>query len=393
MDNIETRAEDLALELRKCSYNPVQDIRPIMAGEDQKQVSYLETRYRQLWFQQYCKEKQLKGLIDDSEVKIFENLGIVVVTARIFVNGELAAASSASGNIIPRDFANNRTVVQRTATSAKGRALSNFGCGILETEYCDEIISETAKTAGSETWVRPEKNLPMVGNPHANEPAYRNPEDRTPAEEKAVAAPVEVGESENAASAPANKEVQKNVPQKECAASPMPEKTIANVSATEIFMSEDNTQELNCMPVITETEAFEPVIMDDSTPWNPGFADEEIAEMNIVAETAANKPVSIEPAQIPETQTEADSTIATDSKVTPAESSHHEDICRSGMTMEQALAYVLPISELRGKTVETALKEDRTTITKIWNASILHNEKYKDLKAALEIVLGPAAAE
>lgn len=109
---------------RKCSFNPDNYLVTIMQN-DGAQAKYLLVQDRVLWFQMYCAENGIKGLIDDSQVEYISELKMFQATCVVTMNGEIVGKST--GSCVYAD--DKLKALECAATSAKGRALANAGFG------------------------------------------------------------------------------------------------------------------------------------------------------------------------------------------------------------------------------------------------------------------------
>lgn len=96
-----------------------------MNGELQ---SYLEVKYRIEWFNQYCAENDIKGVIDESDIKYLEQVKMFVATCKIYMDDKLVA-TGIGGKMVDGDITSMNMIIQSAATIAKGRALANCGFG------------------------------------------------------------------------------------------------------------------------------------------------------------------------------------------------------------------------------------------------------------------------
>lgn len=96
-----------------------------MNGEPQ---SYLEVKYRVEWFNQYCAENDIKGVIDESDIKYLEQIKMLVATCKVYMDDELVA-TGIGGKMVDGDISSMNMIIQSAATIAKGRALANCGFG------------------------------------------------------------------------------------------------------------------------------------------------------------------------------------------------------------------------------------------------------------------------
>jgi len=118
-------------ELRICAYDPEKDLITVQYDEKQPAELYLEVKNRVFWFNKYCEEKGLRGLIDESQIQFVPEMNMVAVTAKVFIDDKLVAAAVAGRPFVPGDNENNCTLIQTVATTAKGRALADAGFGTI----------------------------------------------------------------------------------------------------------------------------------------------------------------------------------------------------------------------------------------------------------------------
>ena len=123
----------LAASVRQCRYDPTKDYIRVKYRENDVEELYLEVKYRVFWFNQYCLENNIKGVIDESDVSINPDMNLVVAKVKIFMDNELIAAACAGAVYIPgpENAEHNAKIIQTAATSAKGRALANAGFGSI----------------------------------------------------------------------------------------------------------------------------------------------------------------------------------------------------------------------------------------------------------------------
>ncbi len=111
-------------KIRKCSFRP-EDYLVTIVQNDGSNAKYLLVQDRVLWFQMYCAENGVKGLIDDSNIEYIPQLKMFRATCIITMNGEIVGKSS--GSCV---YAEDKLkALECAATSAKGRALANAGFG------------------------------------------------------------------------------------------------------------------------------------------------------------------------------------------------------------------------------------------------------------------------
>lgn len=92
-----------------------------------RETLYLLVAERKEWFFRWCQANGKVGMLDDSEYTIHENAKLVVVTAKVIVDGAIVAKSSASRVYDPNNPDLGATPIQEAGTSALGRALANYG--------------------------------------------------------------------------------------------------------------------------------------------------------------------------------------------------------------------------------------------------------------------------
>ena len=123
-----------------------------MNGELQ---SYLEVKYRIEWFNQYCAENDIKGVIDESDIKYLEQVKMFVATRKIYMDDKLVA-TGIGGKMVDGDITSMNMIIQSAATIAKGRALANCGFG---TAMCAN--NESGENTKENHW---EKSLQLISN-------------------------------------------------------------------------------------------------------------------------------------------------------------------------------------------------------------------------------------
>lgn len=92
-----------------------------------RETLYLLVADRKEWFFRWCQANGKVGKLDDSEYAICESAKLVIVTAKVMVDGEVVAQSSASRVYDPNNPDPGATPIQEAGTSALGRALANYG--------------------------------------------------------------------------------------------------------------------------------------------------------------------------------------------------------------------------------------------------------------------------
>ena len=117
---------------RKCSYNPMEHL--VLSNGSHGPEMILTTKEKITWFNTWCQENGVKGVIDDSEYSFYETKVpiqgyLLFFTARctIYMDGEIAAKSEATGPILVNSLPDYVNGMKTLATNAKGRALSNCG--------------------------------------------------------------------------------------------------------------------------------------------------------------------------------------------------------------------------------------------------------------------------
>ena len=83
-----------------------------MNGELQ---SYLEVKYRIEWFNQYCAENDIKGVIDESDIKYLEQVKMFVATCKIYMDDKLVA-TGIGGKMVDGDITSMNMIIQSAAT-------------------------------------------------------------------------------------------------------------------------------------------------------------------------------------------------------------------------------------------------------------------------------------
>ena len=125
-----SKKEELYVGPRACKgYNPNEhliDIPNITTGEMGK---YLLVPDRVTWFNAYCQENGIKGVIDDSQIEFYPEKNLVKAICVIKMDGEEVARSCGSGVFRDGEDVIFRKAIECAATSAKGRALANAGFG------------------------------------------------------------------------------------------------------------------------------------------------------------------------------------------------------------------------------------------------------------------------
>ena len=111
-------------KIRKCSFSPENYLKTIVQNDGYR-TKYLLVQDRVLWFQIYCAENGVKGLIDDSRIEYMPQLNMFQAICTVTINGEIVGQSS--GSCV---YAEDKLkALECAATSAKGRALANAGFG------------------------------------------------------------------------------------------------------------------------------------------------------------------------------------------------------------------------------------------------------------------------
>lgn len=129
----------LFTSLRKCeTYNPANNMIPVEYTDSGRTELYLEVKYRLLWFQEYCAEKNISGFVDDSDVVFLPEARMFKATASVFMDDKLVGKSAAGVFFSSEDQASARAAIQTAATYAKGRALANAGFGTVNCQPTEE---------------------------------------------------------------------------------------------------------------------------------------------------------------------------------------------------------------------------------------------------------------
>ena len=116
------------------NFKPEEHLIKVNYSDGSPDELYLEVKFRVEWFNTWCEEHNVVGIIDESQYQIHPELNLVVVTCKVFTedraNGcpaKLEAAASAGASVFPGDVTELTKAVQTAATSAKGRALADAG--------------------------------------------------------------------------------------------------------------------------------------------------------------------------------------------------------------------------------------------------------------------------
>ena len=171
--------------IRNCGFNPVSHM--MNKGSDTEPSWYLLIMWRVAWFNAYCAEHGITGMIDDSEIQLVGTSPALFwqATAKVYMDGQLVAQSTAATPVVGSDGMIDSSACQTAGTYAKGRALANLGFGteavldelnLLPAEAASELNS-----IGCDAGINPA----MFGTPNAA--PVPNP---TPAPAPAPAAPV-----------------------------------------------------------------------------------------------------------------------------------------------------------------------------------------------------------
>ena len=159
---------------RECAFKPQDHFIKIKSLVDEgRDENYLEVKYRIIWFNQYCMENGIKGVIDDSGYEYNPETKMYTAVCTIYMDGEIIAKAAAGQQY---DGTNGNTVIQSVTTAAKGRALANAGFG---TAMCGEDDEEqTPCEAGmpdkSDQTKRPEKKPARAAKASANQTPQHN---------------------------------------------------------------------------------------------------------------------------------------------------------------------------------------------------------------------------
>lgn len=115
--------------LRACvNYDPTKRLKATSAASTSRRASYLPLEDSLAWFHHFCMEKDIQGLIDDSELSYLADAGLLIGKASVFLNGELVGRSC-GGVFYSAQQSCQTTVGQEIASVAKLRALENAGFG------------------------------------------------------------------------------------------------------------------------------------------------------------------------------------------------------------------------------------------------------------------------
>ena len=119
--------DEVTKSIRKCSYNPGEDMIPV--GFETEEL-YLEVKYRQFWFQLYCQENGIEGMIDAGQLEVIplnDRYCIAKSTAAIIMDGMPVSKVAASRFVEIGD----PDQIQGVVTLAIGRALNAAGFGTV----------------------------------------------------------------------------------------------------------------------------------------------------------------------------------------------------------------------------------------------------------------------
>lgn len=123
-----------ASHTRKCSYDPTKHLVQTMGAHGPEM--YLPGKARVEWFNTWCEEKGVFGVIDDSEYKFYPEVPVpgcpvfFTATCTIYMDDKVAAKSQAGAPINFVSMPDYYNGMKTLATVAKKRALENCGfCG------------------------------------------------------------------------------------------------------------------------------------------------------------------------------------------------------------------------------------------------------------------------
>ena len=120
--------------VRKCENYDPNPFMSLYEYPEGSRTKYLEVRYRVDWFLHWCQENGKEAMFDESEYAIHPELGLVVATCAVYLDGELAAKSTAGREYTDDERFPEKSVgnaIQTAFTFAKGRALANLGFGTI----------------------------------------------------------------------------------------------------------------------------------------------------------------------------------------------------------------------------------------------------------------------
>lgn len=127
--------------IRQCSYNPAANLIKVGRGDGQESEElYLEVKYREYWFQCYCQEHGISGVIDAGELIIDrydDRFCTVKAVATVLMDGTPVSRMAASRFV----SAGDSDGIQTTVTLAIGRALKEAGFGTVSAVTGEEGIT------------------------------------------------------------------------------------------------------------------------------------------------------------------------------------------------------------------------------------------------------------
>lgn len=124
-------------DIRACSYDPIPDM-TFITEEGKQPNPYLEVGYRVRWFHQWLRDNRATGYIDDSDVRYYPEIKMLMAKAYVYINGKLVGTSCATKPFDP-DEKYDINPISYACTQAKGRALNNAGFGIQSMNREDKL--------------------------------------------------------------------------------------------------------------------------------------------------------------------------------------------------------------------------------------------------------------
>lgn len=152
--------------IRPCSYDPAADI--IFVGDENGEKTeeyYLEVKYREHWFQRYCLENGIHGVVDAGELTVepYNEKYCAVKSVAVISMDDRVVSKMAASKFVPVGDSDG---IQTTVTLAIGRALKEAGFGTLSVRRSEDG-APVQVDAGVKVAKEPQKaeNGPAQANP------------------------------------------------------------------------------------------------------------------------------------------------------------------------------------------------------------------------------------
>ena len=118
--------------VRQCAdYDPARYMIRTTYPDTNVETEYLEVRYRVDWFLHWCAENGHEAMFDESEFKLYPEIGLVIATCAVYLDDKLVSKSTAGREFTDERGGSVANAVQTAFTFAKGRALSILGFGTI----------------------------------------------------------------------------------------------------------------------------------------------------------------------------------------------------------------------------------------------------------------------